>query len=232
MLNTIYIIRNKINDKVYVGQTWRPLSKRWCYGHGYRGCIKLENAIKKYGKHNFYYEILTLCGTQESADYWETYFINRYDSVNNGYNISLVGTKAPMTGRKHSRRSRLAISESRKGRFSGENNPFYGKHHSAETISKLSQISIGNCNFLGRKHTDESKTKISEAGKGQHRSSETEFKRGKKWEPNSATKLNLEIAENIRQDHVNGLSGIVISEKYGISRANVSRIINNKMWVK
>jgi hypothetical protein len=47
MINTIYILKNKINDKIYVGQTWQSLNERWRNGMGYRGCHKIERAIKK-----------------------------------------------------------------------------------------------------------------------------------------------------------------------------------------
>lgn len=41
----------------------------------------------------------------------------------------------------------------------GENNPFYGRIHSAETITKLSEIRTG------KTHSEETKVKISIAGK-------------------------------------------------------------------
>jgi group I intron endonuclease len=83
----IYVLRNHVNNKVYVGQTWRALKERF---RTYRKSQPhLFNAIEKYGKDNFYYEVLTIALTQEVADYWEGYFITKYDSTNNdkGYNI-------------------------------------------------------------------------------------------------------------------------------------------------
>ena len=43
-----------------------------------------------------------------------------------------------MTGREYLPEWRDALSKSRIGRFSGENNSFYGKHHSDATKSKIS----------------------------------------------------------------------------------------------
>lgn len=234
-MNTIYLLRNKCNDKIYVGQTWRSLKNRWIYGHGYRGCLKIHRAIEAHGKDNFYYEIMTFCATQEAADYWETYFINKYDSVNSGYNVCPVGARGSMTGRKHSERSRLKMSESKKAAFIGNANPFYGKHHSEETRQALSAYSKkwydeNNHPFLGKKHTEAHTRAQSEGQMGQHRSIATEFQPGKIWVPNSATKLNMEIAENVRTDHFSGMSGIALARKYGLSRASVSRIINHKQW--
>jgi len=50
--------------------------------------------------------------------------------------------------------------------FSGENNPFYGKHHSEETKQKISENRKGkacgkNHPFYGKHWTEEEKTQIS-----------------------------------------------------------------------
>lgn len=234
MINTIYVLRNKCNKKVYVGQTWQSLEDRWNHGHGYNGCIKIERAIQKYSKENFYYEVLTFCGTQDTANYWETFFINKYNSIKNGYNICPTGENGPMVGRKHSQKSRDQMSKSRKGTYLGEDNPFYGRHHTKDTKKIISNKLKGKPNYFmrGRKVSDVTKAKLSKAGMGQRKSIATEFKPGKKWVPNSATKLNLEIAKQIRKDYENGITGVDISNKYYISRASVSRIINNKAWNK
>ena len=91
---SIYIIRNKFNSKVYIGQTWRSFDKRWKSGYG--KCPALNNAIKLYGKDSFHYESLFICETQEAANYWEQYFIGKYNSTNKefGYNIALGGSNS------------------------------------------------------------------------------------------------------------------------------------------
>src|ERR1700693_4599593 len=111
----IYKLINKINSKCYIGQTWQSLKIRWNRGHGYIGSKKIENAIQKYGKENFYYEIITLCGTQTAADYWEVFFIQKLDSIKNGYNIAIGGANGVMHGRKHSPTSIAKMSKSHKG---------------------------------------------------------------------------------------------------------------------
>jgi hypothetical protein len=61
------------------------------------------------------------------------------------------------------------ISENSKG----DNNPFYGKKHSKETLEKLSKLRIERHKsgilegMSGKKHTDDSKQKIREASKKQ-----------------------------------------------------------------
>ena len=89
-----------------------------------------------------------------------------------------------------SKETRSRRSESYKGRFVGEKNPFYGKKHSEETKRKISEaktgipsptkglifsqerkdemskLKKGNKNMLGKKHSLESRKKMSEKAKG------------------------------------------------------------------
>jgi group I intron endonuclease len=91
MFCIIYLLRNRVNNLIYVGQTWRTLKAR------FRAYSKTQphlfNAIKLYGKDQFFYEVLTVAGTQETADYWEKYFINKYNSTDPeiGYNLKAGG---------------------------------------------------------------------------------------------------------------------------------------------
>ena len=55
--------------------------------------------------------------------------------------------------------------------FSGEKNPFYGKHHSDETKKKISKNRKGKCvgenhPFYGKKHSEEELKKMSENRRG------------------------------------------------------------------
>lgn len=50
----IYLIVNTVNNKKYVGQTIRPLEVRIKeHFRNASGCIRLKNAVKKYGKDSF-----------------------------------------------------------------------------------------------------------------------------------------------------------------------------------
>jgi len=82
------IVNGKENGKVYIGQTVKTMMNRWKNGNGYEHNKHFSAAIKKYGKENFSHEVLTFCGTQETADQIEAYFIAKYNSTNkeNGYN--------------------------------------------------------------------------------------------------------------------------------------------------
>jgi len=125
-LCSIYKISNKVNDKIYIGQTWKSIHDRF-KSHKqitYKGCVKLHAAFNKYGRNNFTIELLTLCGTQESADYWEDYFIHKHNTILNGYNCIRGGKPSQFEkkkktdytkGKVFSETHRKNISLSRKG---------------------------------------------------------------------------------------------------------------------
>ena len=91
----IYKYTNKINGKVYIGQTKNTVKRRASGGgSGYQGCIHFYNAIKKYGWNNFECEILQdNISSQEEANELEIYYIEKYQSANDkyGYNITFGG---------------------------------------------------------------------------------------------------------------------------------------------
>ena len=45
----IYIVKNTINKKCYIGQTWQNLDRRFYEHKKQKKCPKLFNAINKYG---------------------------------------------------------------------------------------------------------------------------------------------------------------------------------------
>jgi hypothetical protein len=93
----IYIHKNKINGKCYVGQTTTNPKFRWGKnGVKYKNQDKFYNAIQKYGWNNFEHIILpTVYKTKETLDKAEIDLIKDLDSVDNGYNVSLGG-KSPV----------------------------------------------------------------------------------------------------------------------------------------
>ena len=90
---TIYMHRNKINNKVYIGQTCQAPEKRWGKnGIGYNKSPKFWHAIQKYGWDNFEHIILFQNLTAEQADEIEQKLIVLYNANGeNGYNIQSGG---------------------------------------------------------------------------------------------------------------------------------------------
>ena len=90
----VYLHKNKNNGKCYVGITSRKPRERWQYGNGYRRQPKFFNAILKYGWDNFEHIILENNLNEEEALEKETYYIKKYNSIENGYNILEQGHKS------------------------------------------------------------------------------------------------------------------------------------------
>lgn len=90
----IYVIKNDINNKVYVGQT-KDIKKRFeshCKKTKDNSLIRKD--IHKYGKQHFWVEILE--SQVENYDEREIYWIKKLNSqVPNGYNILAGGSEPP-----------------------------------------------------------------------------------------------------------------------------------------
>jgi hypothetical protein len=93
-MSCIYKITNKINGKVYIGQTYSSLENRW-HTHknawkGHRHCQALYDAFDKYGIDNFQIEEIEKCDITDLNDR-EIYWIEQYNSYENGYNLTRGG---------------------------------------------------------------------------------------------------------------------------------------------
>lgn len=162
------------NGKVYIGITSIPIEKRFEGGRGYRKCPKMNNAILKYGWNNVEHEMLYSGLSKEDAEAKEIELIAFYGSVENGYNTdhggNTTGTHSIETREKISAgnkgKPRPQFSEERKLQYSkmmqGENNPFFGKHHSEVTKTEHSNFMKGNQYNKGHHHTESFKAIKSE----------------------------------------------------------------------
>ncbi len=189
----IYKITNKINGKVYIGQTIRPLQYRWKqHCNNKSNCYALHNAIVKYGKENFTIEQIDIAIDRNELDLKEIFWIKFYDSMNpnKGYNLTSGGGHCEF-----SEESRNKMSDARKGHWSGENNPNYGKPLSEEHRRKISEAK------KGKHHSEESRNKISEACKGRIVSEETKRKLS---ELNKGKTLSEETKRKLSEAHKGG----------------------------
>lgn len=129
MKGYIYKIVNKVNNKVYIGQTY-DISKRKSehfndLKNNRHSNQYLQNAWNKYGGENFELIIIEKCDLKD-MDEREIYWIKHFNSMYNqyGYNIRSGGNN-----------------------LFGSDNPFYGRHHSKETIEKMKETNIKRCNY-------------------------------------------------------------------------------------
>lgn len=150
MYHIVYLTKNLINNKIYVG-----VHSTWNLNDGYLGSgTILHDEIKKYSQENFHRQILYYCLTRNDAYDIEkrivdSIFLKRFDVYN-----KMPGGKGGFIhinniGRLVSLETRNKISEKAKERIKikKENGTFYlsinftlkGKKHSIETKKKMSE---------------------------------------------------------------------------------------------
>lgn len=94
MIGYIYEITNDINSKVYVGQTIKNIEERFREHKSDAKYSKrsklLHNAMNKYGCSHFNISVLEVCDL-DMLNEREIYWIDKLDTFNNGYNLTLGG---------------------------------------------------------------------------------------------------------------------------------------------
>lgn len=152
----IYKITNKINQKIYIGKHASKRKNYWGSGK------KIKLAIKKYGKENFYKEIIEECTNEEQLSDREIFWINYFDARNKnvGYNILEGGEGNSIIcngywlNKKLSPEHKKNISKYHAD-VSGEKNPMFGKNRSELFKENLRKIKTG------LKYSEKTKTKQS-----------------------------------------------------------------------
>ena len=96
----IYKIENKINGKLYIGQSVN-IEKRW---NNHKSHIYAENSllhqdIQVYGIENFELSVIEECSKDELFDK-EIFWIDYYNTYNNGYNKTIGGSGMRCYGKK------------------------------------------------------------------------------------------------------------------------------------
>jgi group I intron endonuclease len=164
----IYIIINKTNGKMYIGQatcyvgknnnSWGSIGRwkshlREAIKNTDDHCVLLNNAIRKYGEHNF--EIITLFkGNINEINEKEEYYIKILNSLTpNGYNLKTGGDKGKdsdetkqkkkeaHTGMEHSEKTKESIS---KGQIGNRRNSMARKNEEDNILPKYIYASRTN----------------------------------------------------------------------------------------
>lgn len=201
----IYKIRNRVNNKHYIGQTIQGFERRYCYeGHGiervYKSNLKFKNSgknyntyllrsIEKYGFNAFeVIEIFDIAFSKEELDIKEDIWINYFDCIKNGYNNQGGGSNGKPSQETIEKRRKAIV-----GHPNWNTNPF-----SKETRMKISK------NNKGKTRSEDAKQKISIARKGmkfseEHKENLKEIRQNP--EHNASKKViclnNLEIFDSV-----------------------------------
>lgn len=183
----IYKFTNKKNNKSYIGQTIQdPRTRELEHYYDARKSLPsfyFHNALKKYGKNAFIFKVLQKAKSLEELNNLEEFFIEKFDSINNGYNLRKGGNN-----KLHNEKSKKLMSESQKKaharrraegkKVSGWKHPTGGPMKGKKFTEahkeklrqahkeKLRQAHLGiYSGMYGKKHTEETKRKMREAWK-------------------------------------------------------------------
>jgi len=153
----IYKITNKENNLSYIGKTTQTLEKR--FKQHIRKALNdkkdthFYRAIRKYGNDCWTSEVLENVEDAELLNEREMFWIECYNSYNNGYNSTHGGDGIEMT-----EEIRLKLSKTKTGKKVG---PFTEEH--------LNNLRLNNAKgMLGKKHTVEANKKRSLSMKDRH----------------------------------------------------------------
>jgi len=158
MKGIIYCYHCISTGKKYIGQTENEKRRKRehlsYYKKKSRDC-KFYRAVRKYGWDNFVYGTIEQFHINQLDD-MEVYFIEKYDTLNNGYNSSIGGKTT--RGYKHTDETKKLLSEMK-----------IGTKHSIETKQKMSKDRIGRIAWnRGIPNSIETRQKISNKLKGEN----------------------------------------------------------------
>lgn len=173
----IYVIKNKCNDLMYVGQCTCDIKER-LKNHIYDSnrTIPLHRAMDELGANNFYIELLDIVNDDIRLD-TESYYIDKLNTlIPNGYNYYRHSSDG-FTNKFHTKSSLEKMSISLKNwwdnasddtklkRANKISKKLIGKKFSKEhkkAISEFAKTRVGNKNpFYGKHHDDKTKECIS-----------------------------------------------------------------------
>lgn len=205
MKKDIYIIKNDINSKVYVGQAINVKQRfqNHCKPSSSQDNDLVSRAIQKYGRNHFWYEILE--SQIENYDQREKYWISYYNCIRpNGYNTSEGGNYPPVQKGTHHPESKLTDKQL--------NELIYDLQYTQLSYSQLSD------------KYDLSKSSIYEINNGKtYFNSEISYPIRTNKNPRGALsdKQVLEIIELLKSSY---LSYEEIGSQYGVEARAISRI--------
>ena len=150
------------SGKSYIGQTNNVKRRATEHKNPKSGCRVFNNAIKKYGWNNFLCEILIDDISINESNYWEEYYIEKYNTLApNGYNLNTGGnSKTPSDD------TRIKLKEFQSNKILNEDtkqkisNTLKGHQCLDETKQKISS------SLTGRFRLESVKQKISKTCKG------------------------------------------------------------------
>lgn len=164
VLYSVYMHKNQVNNKVYIGVTKQNPEKRFQKGIGYKYSNKaFWEDIEKYGWDKFSHTILETGLSKESVSDREEYYIRLYNSTNSQFGYNVIGGGF--------RVKRPDVSENMKKR-TGKNNPNFGKPAPERTKKALLEfVARYGCMSDAKKALNNKSLHISACCSGKRKSS-------------------------------------------------------------
>ncbi len=149
MSGKIYVVENTVNGKVYVGQTIRPMKKRFAVHKVSTNQAPLGRAMRKYGEEAFRLHVFDGV-PQRWLNTMEIAMITKLKSMTSeGYNLSPGGSG-----------NSAGLSELTKEKLRKVN---IGRKHSKESIEKMRIAAKNRPKRSGYKWTTEQRARLSRA---------------------------------------------------------------------
>lgn len=212
----IYKATNKINGKVYIGQTIQTLKAR---KSKHKSCVKNKkftwhfyNSIRRYGWDNFKWQIIDTAKTINELNKKEEYWIKQYKATNEryGYNKFKGGNNMKMP-----QSVKNKISKANKGRVFTEEwikNMSESRKGRVHSIGWRLEMSL---RMQGRVFTEEHKKRMADAERG---------------EKNHQAKLTEKDVIEIKTRIKNGETNPSIAKDFPVSHKMISLIRTGKSW--
>lgn len=218
----VYVIKNKINNKVYIGKT-SNLKTRWqkhlSAARLNKNAFLIHRAINKHGKENFEFSSIDESDSEflilKKEEYWINFYKSNIYIHGHLYGYNLTNGGEGISGHKHSDEAKLKMSIASKGIFkSKDHKNSLSLAHMNKTLTKKHKENIGKA-ISGKKRSKLSKLKYSISKSGEN---------------NPSAKLN-----KIKVIEIKKLLLILtikeIAKKYKVSNRAILDIKNNKTWI-
>ena len=225
----IYGIKNKVNNKIYVGKTIMNFGDRWnCHKSqlrgGYHDNPHLQNSWNKYGEDNFEFIIIHNCKNNEDVDQvnlLEIEYIKHYRDLGLSYNIHDGGDGGLLLGKHLSEETKRKIGE--KNRIN-----MTGRKASEKTKQKMSESHRKFYDAWTDEDRQEWGKKMSEKNKGYKW---TDQAKEKMKDNKNGAKYTIEEVRKIRRLYENeNKTFLEISEITGIPKPTVYLIATYRRW--
>lgn len=205
----IYKIKNKINGKIYIGQTMYSLERR-IVTH-LNANFHIGKALRKYGLQSFITSIIDEAHIREVLNEKEKYWIGFYDcKVPRGYNFTDGGDG--IDGYNHTEETKKKIGLGNKDKPSWRKGTGKIKSNPQSCLCGCGDITKAGNKYItghntrgippsnkGKHHSEETKQKIGQANAGRHHSEEARQKIG---DGNRGKILSMKIKEKMKSSWV------------------------------